>query len=51
MCLKLDTWHHTTLGYSQPNDHRRVQMAAKKKAAKKKTAKKKVAKKKAGKKK
>jgi hypothetical protein len=47
MCLKLDTWHHTTIGYSHPNDHRRVQMAAKKKkAAKKKATKKKAAKKK-----
>ena len=50
MCLKLDTWHHTTIGYSHPNDHRRVRMAAKKKAAKKKAAKKKTTKKKAAKK-
>ena len=49
MCLKLDTWHHTTLGYVNPYDHRRVRMAAKKKASKKKGGKRKGGKRKGGK--
>ena len=51
MCLKLDTWHHTTIGYFHPTDHRRVRMAAKKKGSKKKAGKKKGGKRKGGKRK